>query len=141
MSRTYSKTKPTDTFKGSPYAAELLGSDDLGEHFRVPSASLPDYHYTVTLASDGEHDSCSCEAGKFGTLCWHVEAARLRSILLGLDANCRRHYATWTLAELQAEDARLRAVMVEHDGWLIRGQYSVLGDRVAELSAAQQAAA
>jgi len=121
--------KQDPQIKGNPFMAEPLGD----ERYRVRSASA-DTAYTVDLAAQ----TCSCEARTIW--CWHREAAHRRAEMEPTIAACRRRYSTWRLAELQAEDKRLWALLQVEDCYLLRAQYSVVGEYIIELCTPLEAA-
>ncbi len=119
------------TIKGDPYAATW---DAEAVCWRVRSASAPTGSYAVDL----ERRACSCRAT---VPCWHLEAAAAMEGLVRQAANCRRMYRGFTLAELQAEDARLRALLAAFDDRLVRAQLGVVGDHILDRLALDDAAA
>jgi hypothetical protein len=121
--------KQDPQIKGNPFMAEPLGD----EQYRVRSASA-ERTYTVDLAAQ----TCSCDARK--VWCWHMEAAHLRADLEPTITACRTRYCNWRLAELQAEDERLAALLAAEDSYLIRAQYDVVADYIGQLCTPLEAA-
>jgi hypothetical protein len=115
------RTKQDPAIKGNPWMAEPTGVE--GEYL-VRSAS-DDRRYPVDILTS----SCRCDA--WG-LCWHLRAAELRQAIDVEQRKCRAMYASYTLAELQAEDARLRAELEALDTHLLRAQYDVVGELIAD---------
>lgn len=118
--------------KGNPYAAGFISATDEADNYRVRSAKtrLPKRFYRVSLHRDGtEFDTCNCDAP---VRCWHIDAARLRQMIDSQVASAEFLYRDASLAELQAEDARLRAELAEADNWLVRSQLGVVGDQVLD---------
>lgn len=116
---TQHRRKQNALIRNNPWLVEMLGDNKA----RVPSAS-GDRTYLVDLAAN----YCNCEA--HGS-CWHLDTAELRARLDVTVANCLNRYSKMRLAELRAEDKRLRAVLAEHDSISVRTQYGVCGDMIA----------
>jgi hypothetical protein len=124
--------------KGNPYAATFMRAHLNSDDYLVQSASSEDVYLTSVHHEDAGQDRCSCLAMK---PCWHISAARLRQQIERWTANAENFYRNWSLAQLQGEDARLRAVLAEADSWLTRAQYGVICDLVlACLAEAQEVA-
>lgn len=117
--------------RGNPYAATFRSSGASLDNYLVQSASSH-YRYLVTLFDNApDDDTCTCPA--HGP-CWHIDAARLRREIDRVAANSANLYHTWQLAELVDEDQRIRTLLAEADSWLVRAQWSVVGDRIGELT-------
>ncbi len=119
-----SATKQDPLIKGNPFSATW---DDDERAWRVQSASEAGRFYVVER--DGRH--CGCEAPG---VCWHRAIVPLADELASVQAAARSYYAGWRLADLRAEDARLRAIVAGADGpaWFERAQWSVVGDEVLD---------
>lgn len=116
--------------KGNPW---LLTRNESG-NWLVPSATTGRvYTVNTALSRIGDYRlACQCEASQHDRLCWHASTAELREQLDDCLAKCLRHYARWTIAELQAEDLRLRVIMsVEGAGPFLLTQYTSVGDTLA----------
>jgi hypothetical protein len=139
MTATATRTPKQDPdIRGNPYACAYLHSNDEGDIYLVKSASLAGRVYFAAIhPTDPDEDDCSCQAT---ARCWHLDAARLMQQIERVAANTASHYATWQLAEMEAEDARLRAELADADSWLLRAQLGEVGTRIGELLARQEAA-
>lgn len=131
------------SIKHNPYAATLVGEEFLrdctADAYSVLSASGGKPHETLIATSpdNPDYDRCSCQASR---RCWHADAARLRRLIDRQTRASECHYALWQLPELQDEDQRIRTLLAEADSWLLRAQYGVVADRIAELLDRQVAA-
>lgn len=109
--------------KNNPFSAQW---DEQRHAWLVQSASGKG-HYEV----DPETRRCSCEAP---VACWHAFIVPLADELASVQASARSYYAGWRLADLRAEDARLRAIVDTADGpaWFDRAQYAVVGEAILD---------
>jgi len=120
--------KQDAAIKHNPFSATW---DDDERAWRVQSASEAGRFYVVER--DGRH--CGCEAPG---VCWHRAIVPLADELASVQAAARSYYAGWRLADLQAEDARLRALgeaaesPAGRPAWFERAQWSVVGDEVLD---------
>lgn len=134
-------TKQDREIKGNPWLVTPIASpgrdDDL---WLVPSASGgPDYTVDLLALAAGVdfRAVCTCVCTR---RCWHIDAAVLRRQLDRVAANCARHYDGWALADLQAEDRRLRALFADAPSHFLTVQYAALGDAILARSAVPEAA-
>ena len=118
--------KQNPLVRNNPWLVEMLGDNKA----RVPSAS-GGQPYLVDLAAN----YCNCDA--HGS-CWHKSAAAERARLDVSYANSFRRYSRMRLTALQAEDARLRALLAEQDDHSLRAQYTALADAIGMLIAPSQ---
>jgi len=127
--------KQNPEIKGNPYAAtythEEFGREATYDVYRVLSASggRPYETEVATSPDNPDYDRCSCKAS--GT-CWHRSAARLRRLIDRQTRGSECFYATWGIAELIDEGARLNTVLAEADSWLVRAQLGVVGDAILD---------
>jgi hypothetical protein len=116
--------KQDESIKNNPFEV----SWDEGERaWLVRSASEAGRFYVVER--DGRH--CGCDAPG---MCWHRQIVPLADEIASVQASARSYYAGWRLADLVAEDARLRAIWARAEGpaWFERAQWSVVGDEVLD---------
>jgi hypothetical protein len=120
-------SKQDPRVKGNPFAATW---DERLRHWTVQSASGKG-RYIV----DPDQGRCTCESPH---RCWHLGIIPLADQIASVQAAARSHYAGWRLADLQAEDAGLRAVVATAEAgtgrraWFELAQLSVVGDEILD---------
>lgn len=123
-------SKQDPLIKGNPFMAAW---DEQRRRWLVQSAS-GERRYAVN-PTDGR---CSCGSSY---TCWHLGIIPLAEEIDHSQAAARSYYASWRLADLRAEDARLRAIVTSAAGdavpaarraWFERAQLSVVGDEILD---------